>query len=184
VSVKLCECGCGLPAPLAKCTNARLGRVRGVTPVRFVFGHSQRRQVIRGYRLVRRGRSNVGQHVLVAERALGRKLPAGAVVHHVDGNKSNNAGSNLVICQSHRYHMLLHVRMRVRDAGGDPNTDVICGRCRQVKHRDMFSPAKGNYSTGRAGICRLCSVERASAYRARRRPEDVDLDRVVDPEWS
>ncbi len=37
-SVKLCECGCGQPAPIAKRTNAKLGHIAG-QPVRFIRGH-------------------------------------------------------------------------------------------------------------------------------------------------
>lgn len=38
---RLCECGCGAPAPLAKRTNARLGHTRG-KPLRFVSGHNSK----------------------------------------------------------------------------------------------------------------------------------------------
>lgn len=38
---KLCECGCGRPAPLATSTWARGGHVKG-EPLRFVRGHSTR----------------------------------------------------------------------------------------------------------------------------------------------
>src|SRR5437016_1734239 len=41
VFVKLCECGCGLPAPIAKQTEKRTGAMRG-KPQRFVKGHSVR----------------------------------------------------------------------------------------------------------------------------------------------
>jgi hypothetical protein len=34
---------------------------------------------------------------LVAENALGRKLPKEAEVHHIDGNKANSHLSNLVL---------------------------------------------------------------------------------------
>lgn len=78
------------------------------------------------------------QHVAVAEAALGRALPKGAVVHHVDGNKANNHPGNLVICESQSYHLLLHARARVQAAGGDPNTQKICSRCRAVKGFDCF----------------------------------------------
>lgn len=40
-SPKLCECGCGQPAPIAKQTIPRLGYVKG-EPVRFVRGHAAR----------------------------------------------------------------------------------------------------------------------------------------------
>ncbi len=38
---KLCECGCGEPAPLATMTNAGLGRIKGL-PLRFRSGHNMR----------------------------------------------------------------------------------------------------------------------------------------------
>lgn len=60
-------------------------------------------------------------HDRVAERALGRPLPPGAVVHHVDGNPANNAPSNLVICPSQKYHALLHRRTDALDACGLAN---------------------------------------------------------------
>lgn len=37
--VKLCECGCGKPAPIAKRSNKQLGHVKG-QPIRFIVGHS------------------------------------------------------------------------------------------------------------------------------------------------
>lgn len=37
-SIKLCECGCGQPAPIAKQTSSRFGHIRG-QPVRFIAGH-------------------------------------------------------------------------------------------------------------------------------------------------
>jgi len=54
------------------------------------------------------------QHVLVAEKALGKSLPKGAVVHHVDEDKQNNDPRNLVICPNQAYHNLLHKRIRER----------------------------------------------------------------------
>ncbi len=37
--IKLCECGCGRPAPIAKVTYQRRGLVKG-QPMRFVHGHA------------------------------------------------------------------------------------------------------------------------------------------------
>ncbi len=39
IAAKLCECGCGQPAPIAKRTNTKLGHVKG-QPVRFIAGHN------------------------------------------------------------------------------------------------------------------------------------------------
>lgn len=44
-SIKLCECGCGQPTPLAKRTNKKAGRIEG-EQVRFVHGHNRRRSAI------------------------------------------------------------------------------------------------------------------------------------------
>lgn len=43
--VKLCECGCGQPAPLAPLTNRSLGWIKG-QPLHFIRGHNRRRSVV------------------------------------------------------------------------------------------------------------------------------------------
>lgn len=60
------------------------------------------------------------QHVAIAERALGRLLPDGAEVHHVNEIRDDNRNENLVICPDRVYHALLHMRARALDACGDP----------------------------------------------------------------
>ena len=61
------------------------------------------------------------EHVLVAERVLGRRLPKGAVVHHWDYNGHNNSPNNLLICPSQSYHMMIHMRQRSYEEGGNAN---------------------------------------------------------------
>lgn len=63
-------------------------------------------------------RGRMYEHILVAEAALGYSLPSGAEVHHVDRNRTNNAATNLVICENHAYHLFLHRRMRAYQACG------------------------------------------------------------------
>ena len=68
-------------------------------------------------RLISSGGVQRYEHVLIAEKVLGRSLPKGAVVHHIDGNNLNNSHNNLRICPNQQYHLLMHKRQRALDAG-------------------------------------------------------------------
>ena len=62
-----------------------------------------------GYVLLKiKGRKRwVAEHKLIAEKALGRTLRHGEVVHHINGVKSDNRNCNLLICTT-SYHLWLH----------------------------------------------------------------------------
>jgi HNH endonuclease len=105
------------------------------------------------------GKPEEYEHIGAAERALGRKLPVGSQVHHVDGNKLNNLNVNLVICPNQKYHRLLHCRESVIRAGGDPNTQKICCGCREVLPKTEFS-TRPSYWDGYSGECRNCTNAR------------------------
>lgn len=147
-----CECGCGQETKITAVTDSRRGVVKG-QPRHFVKGHNGRRPVVKNYRMVTTEAGQKLAHRLRAERALGRPLPATAVVHHADGSKSENAP--LVICENRGYHMFIHARMRVKAAGGNPNSDAICSKCRQVKPLESF--CRGPMGPSRhAPTCRAC----------------------------
>ncbi len=142
----LCECGCSGKTVVAKQTDRRSGYIKGESK-RFIHGHH-----IKGVNnpLWKGGRSNssgyvvllrqdhpransngyVYEHILVAEKALDKFLPKGTVVHHVNGIKTDNRPSNLVICPDQAYHLLLHQRQRALKACGDSSARK-CRRCKE-----------------------------------------------------
>lgn len=92
------------------------------------------------------------EHTAMAERAIGKRLPKYAQVHHIDENPLNNDPSNLVICPDTAYHKLLHQRQRAFDASGhyhwrkchickrydDPNNNMWLSR-KKAHHRECDS---------------------------------------------
>lgn len=125
----LCECGCGQFTRRAPVNDRSKGWVKG-QPLRYIKGHNAlNMQLVRsesaakrwlstcGYVIVQTAAGERYEHIVVAERALGRPLqqfgkghPDNEVVHHVDGDKQNNAPANLLIC-THSYHTALHARL-------------------------------------------------------------------------
>lgn len=135
--------------------NAKTNSIRRGYPVKWLPEHPKARN------------GCVSVHILIAEQALGRLLPNGVEVHHVDEDRTNYANRNLVICQDKAYHRLLHVRSRVIHAGGDPDTERICATCRALKLFAEFNRSAADKNTGLQQQCRQCSRETFRKWRER-----------------
>ena len=90
-----------------------------------------------GYRMVynpehHRSGSNgyVREHIIMAEKALGKQLQDGVQVHHCGLSGDNG---KIVICQDQKYHYLLHIRARALKECGNANYRK-CQFCKQYDH--------------------------------------------------
>ncbi len=136
----LCECGCGNRVGI----NSRSTKTKRIWNRFYALGCQTRGRSLRKIGPTRRyfasrgypyiyselRRTHAPEHVVVAEQALGKLLPKGTDVHHVDENRTNNANTNLVICQDRAYHKLLHRRTSALKACGNPNYRK-CATCHQ-----------------------------------------------------
>lgn len=121
----------------------------------------------RGYHLLAVGAGKQrGAHILIAEKALGRPLRTPELVHHGNGDKSDNRPDNLVICPNDSYHMLLHARMRAMAACGNPDWR----KCRHCKKYD--EPA--NLKRRGHPLCELEYQQKRRKMRAHERIENAD----------
>ena len=151
-----CACGCGEQAGAGS---------------QYAQGHHWRVKTPKSYRQAMRADGvKVRVHRIRAERALGRPLPWGVQVHHVDGTVGDH--SQLVICESDRYHKLLHARTRIVTLGGNPNTQKWCPQCEALKPRTEFSKNRVMYA-GLSNLCRPCHSAEVVAYKQRKRLRGV-----------
>lgn len=100
----------------------------------------------------------VREHVMIAEKALGKILPVACPVHHFDLNRANNNNTNLVICEDNDYHRLLHTRQRVVAFGGNPDTDKICLKCHKPLNREEYFYKNKSRGDGFDTVCKVCTT--------------------------
>lgn len=168
-----CHCGCGNKTKLSDSSNAKRGWVKG-KPRKYLQGHHGGNwkggiSNSRGYTIIynpdhlrARRKGYVLEHIAIAQKALGKELPIGSVVHHENGSK--NSGS-LIICQDQSYHMLLHQRERALKECGHANWR----KCKFCKKYD--DPINLYISPSRKNVYhRICIKE----YERKRKMEKYD----------
>ena len=143
--VKLCECGCGNPAPIAKWTNTKRGHIKG-QQIRFLTHHHLRVKnpnskgciiVHHGYIFVRTRKNKYELlHRGIVENAIGKNLPEKSVVHH-------HSKTQLVACEDNSYHMFLHKRTRAYRACGHAHWRK-CKFCKEHDDPNNLYIAKTN----------------------------------------
>jgi len=83
-------------------------------------GHKKRVLATIGHTFINRGyiwikignRKYVGQHRVIVEQYLERKLKKNELIHHIDGNKINNQLSNLYIFTNKAVHFAFEILIK------------------------------------------------------------------------
>ena len=90
-----------------------------------------------GYRVIsRKGRKNLYEHRVVMEEMLGRSLASNEVVHHRDGNRSNNSPDNLQLMTRGQHDQNKDGIKRYF------NTGPLCEEAAQALHKLGWSKSK------------------------------------------
>lgn len=116
----------------------------------------------------------VYEHIIEAERKLGRTLYPGEVVHHIDQNKRNNHPDNLMVFKSTKDHAGYHFGCEVRQLPDGAwislyysDLERICATC-QKAFASQLSNAK------------YCSPECSQlAQRKCKRPTRDELESLI-----
>lgn len=152
-----CKCGCGREAPISNRNRKELDIKKGEY-FSYIVGHWAKTKGDGRYthpdgyvHVLKPGHPNstksgyIAEHIYIVSGVLGRPIPSGACVHHVNSVRDDNRNSNLVLCESTEYHQLLHTRQRALRVCGNPNWR----KCQFCKVYDdpaaLAHTLKGNY---------------------------------------
>ena len=105
----------------------------------------------------------VYEHILVAEKKLGRPLRKGEIAHHKDRNPQNNAPDNIHVFPSSSAHQAHHIKERIekkiRALGGDPLSQRYCITCGEIKNLSEFSMNSSKGKRKHGSRCKPCCAE-------------------------
>ncbi len=111
----------------------------------------------KGYVMVRLGNAKYArEHKLVMEQKLGRSLAPDEIVHHIDGNKSNNHPDNLTLTNNlehNRYHVkATHCKLCGKEG------QIVRGYCmfHYMRWLDHGLKGKGPPPDSYHGPCKVC----------------------------
>lgn len=116
----------------------------------------------------------VYEHVLIAEKMLGRPLTSEEVVHHKDENKTHNQDNNLMVFATDKDHLNYHgggVLIPQKDGtfkclpknGRIRETIIVDGKAKVIR-REICPVCKTNYKTITAKTCLACFREETSIH--------------------
>lgn len=170
IEIGYCQCGCGKQTRIANRNDFSDNLIKGQYK-RFIKGHNSKLDHphnwkggsidSQGYKKVycadhvkaNKQNGSIHSHILIVEKILGKLLPEKAIVHHVNGIKTDNRPENLVICQDRAYHNLLHKRMRALKTCGHVSW-IKCKYC------GTYDDPKGMYiGANNNGRHRECHAE-------------------------
>lgn len=131
---KLCECGCGQPTPTSKRNRPELGYAKG-EPLRFIHGHNGRGPMNARYNgglcydksknrwfVCCKGGKLVAWYRVVTENVLGRPLRSTELIHHLNGDPTDDRPENLEVIDrashinEHRHELIVARRRAVNYA--------------------------------------------------------------------
>lgn len=129
-----------------------------------IFRQVSKHGYVRLWRRLPCGRE-ISESRFVVEQVIGKKLDRKHIVHHIDGNSENNKNDNLIVLENRREHAIVHAKMRIVEAGGNPSTQAFCSRCGKIKSKEMFTTDSHRWNR-KSLFCRPCENERLKKYRS------------------
>ena len=90
----------------------------------------------------------VYEHIVIAERKLGRKLRDGECVHHLNEIRNDNREENLIVFKTKADHAAFHQGCEIELDG-----DVYIA----IMHKNNICPICGSYKDYHAKLCIRCS---------------------------